>query len=65
MSRFSSIIETLRVDRIELLKSSKKRRKKGSSKPKRKEKLSFDSPELEKIFNKMPKDMQDYIKGKG
>jgi len=43
----------------------KEKREKKATKTSRKRKMVFFSDEIEKMFNKMPKDMQDFIrKGK-
>ncbi len=64
MSRFSLVIDRLRSLRSELLKESKKRRAKAPSKKKPMKKIEFESEMLEEIFQKMPQDMQDLLKGK-
>ena len=63
--RFTSIITNLREQRKTLLEESKKKKRRGSrsNKPtKRSKTLSFDSPELETLFNSMPRELQDLIK---
>ena len=63
MSRFTNIIANLHLARSAVLQESRQRRRTGgSAKPKAPKKLSFDSPELEAIFNALPKDMQDLVK---
>jgi len=64
-SRFSSIVDELRVKREALLEESKrKKRKKGAPRKKAQKKIEFESPMLEEIFNKMPKDMQEMLRRK-
>ena len=67
MSRFTDVISKLRIERAELVKENraKKARRGGSKKKKSPRKMSFDSPELEAIFNGMPEECKDLIrKGK-
>lgn len=63
MNRFTAIISSLRKTRLAQLESSKrkKRVKKSSKKKSSKKKMKFDNPELEKLFNGMSKEMQDFI----
>jgi hypothetical protein len=63
MNRFTVIIQNLRLARKALLEESRaKKTRKKSSRKKKSVKMTFDSPELEKLFNTMPKGMQDLIK---
>lgn len=62
MSRFSSIIEEVRSRRALLLIKKRPSMRKGSKRKVKATKLSFDSPELEALFNKMPKEMQDLVR---
>ena len=68
MSRFNDIIDGLHAMRIKLVEDNRaKRRKKGASKKRIKspKKITFDSPELEAIFNAMPEECKELIrKGK-
>ena len=66
VSRFSSIIDDLREKREALLEESrKKRRAKGAPRKKKEEKkIEFESEMLEKIFNDMPRDMQEMLRKK-
>jgi len=65
LNRFSSIIDDLREKREKLLEESKKkRRKKGTPRKRVMRKIEFESPMLEKIFNEMPKDMQEMLRRK-
>lgn len=60
MNRFSSIIDSLRLQRLEIIK--KKPRKAGVRKKKDPPKMTFESPELERIFNAMPEDCKELIR---
>ncbi len=65
LNRFSSVVDDLRLERAKLLEESKKkRRKKGAPRRKVMRKIEFESPMLEKIFNEMPKDMQEMLRRK-
>ena len=61
-SRFGPIVNRLRSERILLLSAGKKKRAKGLSKPRKSKKIIFDNPELERIFNSFPKDMQEMLR---
>ena len=67
MSRFNDIIDGLHAMRIKLVEDNRAKRRKGASKKRIKppKKITFDSPELEAIFNAMPEECKDLIrKGK-
>lgn len=65
LSRFSSIIDELREKRAKLLEESKRKRGGGAPRKKKKErKIEFESPMLEEIFNKMPRDVQEMLRKK-
>ena len=68
MPRFTEIIENLRVARLKQLEEAQKKRhrkkNKGSRKKKAPKKIAFDNPELQKIFDEMPEDCKDLIRGK-
>ena len=68
MPRFTEIIKNLRVARLEQLEEAQKKRtrkkSKSSKKKKARKKVAFDNPELQKIFDSMPDDCKDLIRGK-
>jgi len=64
MSRFSSIIESLRAQRLELFKDSKKVRRSVAPRKKKHKEIKFDSPMLQSIFNELPEDLQKHIRRK-
>lgn len=56
------LVRRLRAHRIDLLEASKKKRRSKPSTSKRKaKKLSFGRPELDKLFNELPKELQAFI----
>lgn len=66
MSRFTSIIARLHHERLSILNESRERRARASApRAKKQAKISFDSPELEAIFNGLPDDMKELIKKGG
>lgn len=65
MNRFTSIVTNLHLVRLSMLAESRARRASRITKPKIIKKISFDSPELEAIFNGMPEDMRELIKKGG
>ena len=61
MGRFTQIVNHLRGERLLLLSKGKKRRR--AKAPSRKsKKITFDNPDLERIFNAFPKDVQEMLK---
>jgi len=68
MSRFKDIIDRLHATRIKLVEDNRARKRKkggGGRKKKAPRKITFDSPELEEIFNSMPEECKELIrKGK-
>jgi len=63
--RFDEIVESLHEKRISVLEASRKKRSRGkrlSSPRKKKEKMTFDSPELERIFMELPEDMKEMLR---
>lgn len=63
MERFEQIVSNLREERqLIVANSSHKKKRKAAKNPKQQKKLTFDSPELEAIFNSMPDDCKDLIR---
>jgi len=60
MGRFTQIVNHLRGERLLLLSKGKKRRAKASHR--KSKKITFDNPDLERIFNAFPKDVQEMLK---